>query len=126
MHMSHVILRVADLDRSLAFYRDQVGFTVLGASGSFAFLDAGSIRVALNARPGQPTDPSLTELVMEVDDVFAVNAELRERGVPFEVNPREVMRDGDRALHAAHFADPDGHLWSITGWVATSVTAPTD
>ena len=26
-------------------------------------------------------------------------------------------KKADRALHAAHFADPDGHLWSITGWV---------
>jgi catechol 2,3-dioxygenase-like lactoylglutathione lyase family enzyme len=119
MHMSHVILRVADLDRSIEFYRDRVGLTVLGASGSFAFLDAGSIRVALNERASQAKDTSYTELVVEVDDVFGVNAELRERGVSFEVSPREVMRDGDRALHAAHFADPDGHLWSITGWVET-------
>ncbi len=37
--------------------------------------------------------------------------------VEFRVEPREVMRQGDRALHAADFRDPDGHVLSITGWV---------
>ncbi|MDJ0960079.1 MAG: VOC family protein [Acidimicrobiia bacterium] len=118
MHVSHVILRVADLERSIEFYRDRAGFSILGATESFAFLDGGSIRIALNVRPNQPVDNSLSEIVLEVDDIAAEYEAMRTRGVPFEVQPREVMTDGDRALHAAHFADPDGHLWSITGWVA--------
>ena len=117
MHVSHVILRVADLDRSLGFYRDLAGFSVLGATEAFAFLEGGSIRIALNVRPDQPIDESLTKIVIEVDDVHAAHERMSQRGVRFEVRPREVMRDGDRSLHAAHFADPDGHLWSITGWI---------
>jgi catechol 2,3-dioxygenase-like lactoylglutathione lyase family enzyme len=117
MDVSHVILRVAALERSIEFYRDRVGFTVLGATDAFAFLDGGSIRIALNVRQGQPADNSLTEIVLEVDDIVAEHEAMKMRGVPFEVRPREVLRDGDRSLHAAHFADPDGHLWSITGWV---------
>jgi len=117
MDVSHVILRVSDLDRSLEFYRDRVGFAVLGATDAFAFLDGGSIRVALNVRAEQPTDNSLTEIVLEVDDIVAEHTAMKARGILFEVSPREVMRDGDRSLHAAHFADPDGHLWSITGWM---------
>ena len=120
MDVSHVILRVADLERSLEFYRDRAGFAVLGATDAFAFLDGGAIRIALNLRQDQPTDNSLTEIVLEVDDIAAEYEAMRDRGVPFEVRPREVMTDGDRALHAAHFADPDGHLWSITGWVESA------
>jgi len=26
--------------------------------------------------------------------------------------------DGDRVLYAANFRDPDGHVLSITGWIA--------
>jgi hypothetical protein len=40
-----------------------------------------------------------------------------ERGVVFRIAPREVMREGERALHAADFRDPDEHVLSITGWV---------
>jgi hypothetical protein len=28
-----------------------------------------------------------------------------------------VTTAGDRTLHATHFRDPDGHFWSVTGWV---------
>lgn len=116
MKVSHVILRVTDIERSTEFYRDAVGLDVLTGSGLFAFLDAGSIRVALNV--GEPPDPSTTtEIVLEVDEILDAYRQMSERGVPFEVEPRAVTSDGSRELHAAHFRDPDGHLWSITGWV---------
>jgi catechol 2,3-dioxygenase-like lactoylglutathione lyase family enzyme len=117
VHVSHVILRVADLDRAVEFYRDRVGLQVLGRSEAFAFLDAGTIRVALNQVPSHEADTSQTEVVLEVDDPAATFETLHARDVPFQVPLREVTRDGDRALHAAHFADLDGHLWSITGWI---------
>lgn len=117
MKVSHIILRVSDMDRSVAFYRDRVGIPVLSASPAFTFLDAGSIKLALNATgTDQDSDSSLTEIVVEVDDVAARYAAMAERGVPFEVEPREVMRAEDSVLVAAHFRDPDGHLMSITGW----------
>lgn len=118
MKVSHIILRVSDMDRSVAFYRDRVGLPVLSASPVFTFLDAGSIKLALNATgTEQDSDASLTEIVVEVDDVAARYAAMAERGVPFEVEPREVMRAEGSVLAAAHFRDPDGHLMSITGWI---------
>ncbi len=116
MLISHVILRVTDMSRAVEFYRDAVGLEVLAESDLFAFLDAGSIKIALNV--GEPPDPSTTtEIVLEVDDVVAAFREMNARGVTFEVEPRPVTDDGARELHAAHFRDPDGHLWSLTGWV---------
>ena len=116
MHVSHIILRVTDMDRSVAFYRDAVGLEVITVSGLFAFFSAGSIRLALNI--GEPPNPSTaTEIVIEVDDVLATFRDMSAREVPFEVEPRAVTADGSKELHAAHFHDPDGHLWSITGWI---------
>lgn len=114
--IAHVILRVTDMERSVAFYRDAMGLPLLTSSAVFSFFDAGSIRLALNI--GDPPDPSTTtEIVLEVDDVAAAYREMSERGVRFEVEPRAVTTDGTRELHAAHFRDPDGHLWSVTGWI---------
>jgi catechol 2,3-dioxygenase-like lactoylglutathione lyase family enzyme len=119
--LSNVILRVADLERSLAFWRDRVGLTVAGAVESFAFLDAGGARIALHAvQP--PKDPegglaALTEIVLEVPDVRAAHAELSARGVSFRTEPRPATGNAERELWACDCRDPDGHIVSISGWV---------
>jgi metallothiol transferase len=117
MKVAHVILRVADLAESTAFYRDLVGLELVSESPAFAFFDGGSISVALNANPGQPRDDTLTEIALEVDDVAAAFAEMSGRGVAFAVELRPVVEQDGRSLLAAHFSDPDGHTWSATGWV---------
>ncbi|MEX1133638.1 MAG: VOC family protein [Acidimicrobiia bacterium] len=117
MKVSTVILRTSDLDRAVGFWSDQVGLALLGRHEAFAFLDGGSVQVALNQVDREIEDLSMTEVVLEVEDVFASHREMSERGVPFEIEPREVNTDGVRTLLAAHFYDPDGHAGSITGWV---------
>jgi catechol 2,3-dioxygenase-like lactoylglutathione lyase family enzyme len=119
--LSNVMLRVANLERSLGFWRDRLGLRAVGAFESFAFLDAGGVRIGLNAvRP--PAEPegglsTLTELVLEVPDVRVAHAELSAKGIAFRTAPRPVTDDGERELWACDCRDPDGHLVSITGWV---------
>ena len=44
--IGHVHLKVAELDRAVAFYRDVLGFTVTGRIGDqLAFLAAGAITI---------------------------------------------------------------------------------
>lgn len=117
VNVAHVILRVKNLDESVAFYRDRVGLQLVSQSPAFAFFDGGSISVALNSSPDQQRDESLTEIALEVDDVNEAFDELTERGVSFEVELRPVMEQDGKSLLAAHFFDPDGHAWSVTGWV---------
>jgi catechol 2,3-dioxygenase-like lactoylglutathione lyase family enzyme len=111
------MLRVADLDDSIRFWTEQVGLEATGRGGPFAFLDGGGVQLALNQVDDPPGDASLTEIVLEADDVRASYDELSARGVPFEVDLRVVTSDGSHDLWAAHFRDPDGHLASLTGWV---------
>jgi catechol 2,3-dioxygenase len=66
--IGHVHLKVADLDRAVAFYRDVLGFTVTGRLGDqAAFLAAGDDhhQIALNtfeSRGGQPPPAGSTGL----------------------------------------------------------------
>ncbi len=117
MRIGRLILRVSDLDRSVKFWSESVGFDVVGRGGAFAFLDGGGVELALNQVSDVAKDTSLTEIVIESSDVRASYEDLAARGVPLEVSLRPVMSEGDRQLLAAHFHDPDGHLGSITGWV---------
>lgn len=117
MEIARVILRVTDMVQSVAFWTQIVGLDIGSEVGPFTFLEAGGVQLVLNEVEGPVEDPSLTEIVFETDDFAAVHADLRSRGVPFEVEPRPVTSDGERDLLATHFRDPDGHLASITGWV---------
>src|SRR6058998_3915174 len=66
--IGHVHLKVADLDRALAFYRDVLGFEITQRYGSQAvFLSAGGYHhhIALNtweSAGGQPPAPGTTGL----------------------------------------------------------------
>ena len=116
MEISSVILRVSDMEQSVAFWSEAVGLTVASESPAFVFLDGGPI--PLNLSLGDPVkDESLTEVVFESDDVRADHRAMTERGVPFEVDLRTIMPRNGQELIGAHFRDPDGHYGSLTGWV---------
>ncbi len=108
-----VMLGVADIERSLAFYRDVLGLSVHGQSEGLAFVDAGDIAIALSEPLWQSRGerPGATEVVFAVDDVKAAHADLVTRGVEFLQAPRAVTPMD----WAANFADPDGHVLSLFG-----------
>ncbi len=43
---------VDDMDRALAFYRDALGFEVIGEQPEWSEIDANGLRIGLNAREG--------------------------------------------------------------------------
>jgi catechol 2,3-dioxygenase-like lactoylglutathione lyase family enzyme len=116
--LSNVILRVVSLDDAVAFWHGMLGLPIVGRSEGFAFLDAGTTALALNAAEGG--DPhaaqSVTEVVLEVDDPRAAFDAWRDAGVGFLTELRPVAEQDGRSLLAAHARDPDGHLFSLTGW----------
>jgi lactoylglutathione lyase len=112
-------LLVADVDRSLAFYRDVLGFavaqTVPDASPYvFAIVTSGGVAIYLNAPgpaveeypafKGQPLGGTLT-LFIEVEDIRGSYEQLKER-VPV-VMPLEKKWYG---VTEFAFLDPDGYI----------------
>ncbi|MBX7104486.1 MAG: VOC family protein [Gemmataceae bacterium] len=98
-------ISVGDLERSIAFYRDLLGFRV-GAvfppeSPTFALLEGG--RVALQLSMEQP--PGTTTIYFEVDDAAAWHELLKNR-VPIAWGPEVYF------YQRREFAvmDPDGHM----------------
>ena len=118
------ILAVADVERSLAFYRDLIGFEVEATYDDppYATLVLAGTRLSLaeqghpaEDRPGvamtAPDDPSRANvvLVVEVDDARAVYAELEGKDVRFLAEPYEPPWGGCRFF----CVDPDGYLVEI-------------
>jgi catechol 2,3-dioxygenase-like lactoylglutathione lyase family enzyme len=113
-----VVLPVSDIDRSVAFYRDQVGFHLdhdtrnehmhvvqLTPPGSGCSIVFGDLASQSQMEPG-----SLKALQLVVSDAALAHQELSDRGV--EVSDLSVFSEADGGTFFG-FQDPDGNSWSI-------------
>ena len=109
-----VMLGVDDMDRSVEFYRDRLGFELKTRFPGFAMLNAGAVTLILSE--GLPKAAGggragSTELVLAVEHVSEAYKTLTSRGVVFHIQPRPIAGPN----WAGNFADPDGHQLSIFG-----------
>lgn len=121
-----VVLFVADLEISKAFYRDTLGIPMKfgdETSSGFDFdplllilLDIAGAHDLLSDELVAVPHPkgAVSQLVAFVDDVDATYAELTAQGVQFVREPI----DREWGLRTAHFKDPDGNIWEIAQPVA--------
>ncbi len=113
-----VIVPVSDMDASIAFYRDQVGFALdhdttneqmhvaqLTPRGSGCSIVVGDLPSQQQMAPG-----TLHGLQLVVADAEAARAELLSRGV--ECGEITVFDDRDGGTFFG-FADPDGNSWVV-------------
>ena len=113
-----VILPVSDIDASIAFYRDKVGFDLdhdttnehmhvvqLTPRGSGCSIVFGDLPPQREMAPG-----SMRGLQLVVSDAQAARQELVERGV--ECSEIMVFSPDDGGTFYG-FGDPDGHTWSV-------------
>lgn len=123
--ISIITLGVSDLDASLRFYRDGLGWTTLEAGNleNIAFLELEGIRLALYRRdkfPGEAdvtfADPSAgtptISLAQNLPSPEAVDTAMQEAlnaGATIAKQPQDVFWGG----YGGYFADPDGYLWEL-------------
>lgn len=113
-----VVLPVSDIDRSVAFYRDQVGFRLdhdtrnehmhvaqLTPPGSGCSIVIGDLPAQNQMRPG-----TMKALQLVVSDGAAARQELLDRGV--QASDLTVVTDADGGTFFG-FEDPDGNSWTV-------------
>lgn len=113
-----VVLPVSDIDRSVKFYRDQVGFELdhdthtehmhvvqLTPRGSGCSIVIGDLPTQREMAPG-----SIRGLQLCVADAAAAREELTGRGV--ECSEIVVFDERDGGTFFG-FADPDGNTWAV-------------
>jgi uncharacterized protein len=129
-----ITLGVADLERSLAFYRDGLGFESPGVIGTEFVADEvtpggaavmfnlqGGVTLALYGRTdllkdaNQPVQAprgaefSIGKLVGSRDEVDAILAQAEAAGATLTDRPHERPW----GIYSGYFRDPDGHLWEV-------------
>jgi catechol 2,3-dioxygenase-like lactoylglutathione lyase family enzyme len=126
--ISVITLGVDDLETSLHFYRDGLGFATEGIVGQefahgavvFIQLQAG-VRLALwprqsiahdtglTAGPASATEMTLGHNVTSKSEVDQVMTQAQAAGARLVKAPHDTFWGG----YAGYFQDPDGHLWEI-------------
>lgn len=138
----HLGLTVADIERSIVFYRDMLGMELVGRrpcvendyvgqQTGFAGLklSVASFRVrAGNAQSlemvqylsntGEPADPSTnragnTHLCLLVDDLRSAHTELSAKGVRFKSEPVEITAGPNQGGLVVYLLDPDGYTLEL-------------
>ncbi|MEV6346644.1 VOC family protein [Actinoplanes sp. NPDC051851] len=119
IHGVGITVLVTDLPRSIAFYRDTLGFYEIDTGADSAVLASGDTRLVLRTVHNLSSEAGrLIYLNLEVGDIEAVHEELRAKGVKFVHLPRPVNRGDKLELWSASFRDPDNHNIAITQWRA--------
>jgi predicted enzyme related to lactoylglutathione lyase len=108
-------LAVADLDRSVRFYEDVMGFKMTERRDDLRFAhvqtNVPGLELGINQVAPAPRPSPAVVINISVADVAVARAALAARGVRFS-KPTQVI-PGKVAL--AEFADPDGHRLRLAG-----------
>jgi catechol 2,3-dioxygenase-like lactoylglutathione lyase family enzyme len=121
MRIQSVIIHCSDLARSIAFYRDRLGFPVKRLYEDQAEFHCGPVSLVLRlANPAQPSpqpsaatprpgfaSPGLAQISFEVLDLDAFYAEKKNLGVEFALPPAPPSSN-DFGKKLAVLLDPDG------------------
>jgi lactoylglutathione lyase len=116
----HTMIRVLDLDRSIAFYTELLGMKLLrrddypGGKFTNAFVGYGPeesdtvLELTLNWGREEPYElgTAFGHLALGVRDIYGVCAELEKRGAKIPRPPGPMMHG---TTHIAFIEDPDGY-----------------
>jgi lactoylglutathione lyase len=125
MRTLHVGLRVADLERSVAFYTG-VGYEIVGevpetGLGHLTMLKLPGdefVAIELVHDPNGATvdhDTRLSHLVIQVESMDVTLAALSARGIDAEV---PISPDGSGDFRTTSIVDPDGNRIELVQWPA--------
>ena len=111
--VGQLAIPVADLDRSIRFYRDVLGLRFLfQAPPGLAFLDCGGVRLMLTQAEADPPPPAgvIYYRVADIEQAYTV---LQTRGARFVDDPHLIARLPDHELWMVFLRDPDDHLLGL-------------
>jgi lactoylglutathione lyase len=119
--LSHAIVFVSNMARSIAFYRDALGLTPRFQSPEWTEFSTGDTTLALHLAgtpAGKAADPGATpagqcHVGFAVDDIDAMHGKLTAAGATCLRPPRE-----EHGIRLANYIDPDGTGISISATVA--------
>lgn len=118
--IGQIAIRVHDLARATAFYRDVLGLTFLFAAPNLAFFEIGGVWLMLSPAEQPEFDHAASLLYFDVADIAAAHAALQAKGATFRSAPHLVHRDGPRELWLSDFYDSEQNTYALRQWKTVS------
>jgi catechol 2,3-dioxygenase-like lactoylglutathione lyase family enzyme len=120
--LDHLVLTVADIPATVAFYTRVLGMTEVDFRGGRTALTFGTSKINLHQaghefepKATTPTPGSADICLIANEPLDEIIAELTEAGVPIEAGP--VDRTGATgAIVSVYFRDPDGNLIEVSNY----------
>lgn len=125
--ITDVCMTVRDVERSIAFYRDKLGFELRRSAEGFADFKADKVTLALweighiaehVGYDGVDESDHVRKCMVAFEvpgreDIDLLYETLSAKGVPFIGPPKEYPWNA----YCCYFNDPDGNLWEIYTWI---------
>ncbi|NUQ13662.1 MAG: VOC family protein [Gemmatimonadaceae bacterium] len=112
--IGQIAMTAHDIPRAVRFYRDALGIPMLfEVPPMMAFFNCGGVRLMLSLPEGAAHDHPGSVLYFKVDDLDAMHATLRGRGVTFHGDPHLIARLPDHELWMAFFQDTEGNTLAL-------------
>ena len=140
--LHHVGLTVSDIERSIRFYRDDLGMTLIRRRPTVSAdyvakqtgyegveLNVASFKVSPDSRQslevvqymnhaGEPSEqatnqPGISHVCLQVTDFDACYNDLKAKGVRFKSEPVTITAGPNQGGLVAYFFDPDGYTLEL-------------
>jgi predicted enzyme related to lactoylglutathione lyase len=111
--VGQIWIRVHDIERGTAFYRDVLGLPLLFRAGSMSFFDCGGVRLMLDRASSTEFDHPSSLLYFRVPDLDAAYKRLVGVGVTIVAPPRLIAPMPTYDLWMAAFRDSEGNVMQL-------------
>ena len=109
-----IAVNAHDIDRAVAFYRDQLGMKHLfSVPPKMAFFDCDGIMLMLSLPETDEFDHASSVIYFNVDDIHEATKTLAERGVNFREQPTFVADMGTYELWMSFFSDSENNMLAL-------------
>jgi methylmalonyl-CoA/ethylmalonyl-CoA epimerase len=116
--IGQIAIRVKDVARACAFYRDILGLRHLFDAGpTLSFFDCGGVRLMLSTAEAPEFDHPGSVIYYRVADIHGAYDALKERGATFVDTPHLIAKLPDHDLWMVFLRDTEENVLALMGEV---------
>ena len=108
-----IAIRVKDIERATAFYRDVLGFRLLMNAPNMAFFDCGGVRLYLASGEGTEHQGASSCIYFRTNDISRLLVALKEKAASIHQEPQIIARMPDHDLWLMWIRDSEENLLGV-------------